>query len=546
MKTIDAAIEYVKQGFSVIPANPRTKAPLIPWTEFQARVPNEDEVFSWFKQYPQAMLGLVTGVISGITVIDADSDEAISKIEDALPDSMEVPCVQTPRDGGHFYFSYNPFILTRAGVIDKIDTRCDGGFVICPPSINAQGRQYRWLDGCELSKENLQPMPDSLVEILSQRPKQVCATREHYKINNTYSTYYNKLSIGTDDNLTTYFADGRRDSDLFTIANGLIKSGVDTALASEVLRRLILSWGEDVDEKWVNAKIESALKRSERREKSLSDDVREWVLSSNGVFLSSDVVRNLQVSSRDERKNLSKILSRLCDEGVIERYGNKNGCYRRIENHIEIIDFQNFSIDATLNIKLPFQIENYVKIMPKNIIVLAGEPNSGKTAFLLNVVKENMQNQEIYYFSSEMGGLELQDRLSKFDIPLGQWKCKFIERSSNFADVIKPDALNIIDFLEINDEFYKVAGFIKEIFDKLKKGVAIIALQKNRGTDYGLGRMRSLEKPRLYLAMETGKIKIVKGKNWANSEKNPNGMICDFKLVNGCKFIMTSGWKVQD
>jgi len=147
-----------------------------------------------------------------------------------------------------------------------------------------------------------------------------------------------------------------------------------------------------------------------------------------------------------------------------------------------------------------------------------------------------MEKHEVVYFSSEMGELELQDRLKQFEGPLKSWKVSFKERSSNFADVIRPDAINIIDYLEVHDEFYKVGLYIKEISDKLVNGIAIIAIQKNKGNEYGLGGGRGLEKARLYLSMEPGKIKIVKAKNWANSAKNPNGMECEFKLSSGWKF----------
>ena len=56
--------------------------------------------------------------------------------------------------------------------------------------------------------------------------------------------------------------------------------------------------------------------------------------------------------------------------------------------------------------------------MPKNIIVVAGTPNAGKTAFLLNVVQMNMSGKmPIHYFSSEMGSMEFKGRLQKFDLP---------------------------------------------------------------------------------------------------------------------------------
>jgi len=84
--------------------------------------------------------------------------------------------------------------------------------------------------------------------------------------------------------------------------------------------------------------------------------------------------------------------------------------------------------------------------------------------------------------------------------------------------------------------FIKSAVFIKDIYDRLNKGVCIIALQKNPDKDFGLGGQRSIEKSRLYLAMDPGKIKIVKAKNWRTHE-NPNGLKTDFKLLGGCKFV---------
>ena len=84
---------------------------------------------------------------------------------------------------------------------------------------------------------------------------------------------------------------------------------------------------------------------------------------------------------------------------------------------------------------------------------------------------------------------------------------------------------------------------LKGISDHLKNGFALIALQKNHGRDEGLGGARGLEKPRLYLAMDNGRLKIVKGKSWADRGNNHNGQSIRFKLVDGCKFIIESRWE---
>jgi hypothetical protein len=142
-----------------------------------------------------------------------------------------------------------------------------------------------------------------------------------------------------------------------------------------------------------------------------------------------------------------------------------------------------------------------------------------------------------------MGKSELQNRLRQFEgIELQDWNFTAEERSSNFADVIRPGCVNIIDYLEISDNFFMVAEYLKQIHDKLDSGIAIVALQKDPKAAQGRGGTFGLEKPRLYLNMDAGKILIRKAKNWTHPEQNPNGLVLNYKLVSGCKFITINDW----
>ncbi len=189
----------------------------------------------------------------------------------------------------------------------------------------------------------------------------------------------------------------------------------------------------------------------------------------------------------------------------------------------------------------------YFNTYPGNIIVVAGSPDSGKTAFLLNVIKLNQYDFSIYYQSSEMGRDELQNRLLNFDgIGLDDWNFTAEERSSNFADVIRPNCINIIDYMELSGDFYMVAEYLRQIHDKLDGGIAIVALQKDPKAPQGRGGTFGLEKPRLYLNMDSGKTVIKKAKNWTHPEQNPNGLTLNYKIVGGCKFIITNDWHTED
>jgi hypothetical protein len=298
--------------------------------------------------------------------------------------------------------------------------------------------------------------------------------------------------------------------------------------------------------KEIPAKIKSAMKRTQAREKGLTQQIRDYVSATWGNFSATSVYEAQQTATSDRGK-VRVILCRLVDEGLIERVPNRDGWFRRVEDEAEEINFLSAE-SKIINISWPFQIEEKVEIMPGNVIVVAGEIESGKTAFMLNVAKLNLQSHAIYYFSSEMGASELKKRLNKFpDMTLNQWKgMKAKARAGDFHDVVKPDAINIIDYVEVHDEFFKVGAYLKKIHDRLKRGIAIVAIQKTPGRDTGLGDQRSMEVARLYLSLSKeypgGRLKIAKGKNWA-TDNNPNGLSIKYKIVHGCRLITQGDWE---
>lgn len=337
------------------------------------------------------------------------------------------------------------------------------------------------------------------------------------------------------------FCDGRRDTDLFTTANMLFRSGMNYTEVEQIILRLASSCNPPFSEQEAVAKVESAMKRAVVRERNLFNEVREYIANTAGEFSINDLYSFLTIGMKGEKLKVQNIMKKFTTDGFVERYGRRNGMYRRIMKEEEQIDFIHASSDL-VDIKWPFHIEEYVQLMPKNICVIAGTPNSGKTAFVLNVIYNNMHKHDIYYFSSEMGPTEFKSRLSMFDIPLDSWKFTAIERAGDFHDVIRPDAVNIIDFLEVHEEFFKVGLFLKQIYDKLNTGVAIICLQRNKGNEAGLGGFRSLEKPRLYINMSSDQVEIIKAKNWQKPAINPNGLRSKFILQDGWKFGSKEGW----
>lgn len=264
-----------------------------------------------------------------------------------------------------------------------------------------------------------------------------------------------------------------------------------------------------------------------------------WIDMAPGAFHVSSLSRSVDV-----QQLLVDKLERLVNRGHLEHYGDKRGWYIPKQSILVELDYINES-DEPADIWLPFAMSDLIEIHPGNVIIISGAPNSGKTAIMLNMIKENRSKEwDIHYFSSEMGGGELKKRLKKWpDIGLDQWGFKAYRRSENFHDVVISghNTLNFIDFLEVHTNFYEIGQKIKRIHDALNGSIAIIGLQKNPHVDTGLGGYRTLEVTRLAIAVDHGKIKIVKAKNWRCTE-NPNGLQKSFKLVDGYKIIDRHGW----
>ena len=83
--SINTALFCLKNlGWSIIPIKTKTKLPLVSWKEFQTRRPTEEEIKTWWLQYPDAGIAVVTGKISNLIIVDIDplhggSNEAFKK-----------------------------------------------------------------------------------------------------------------------------------------------------------------------------------------------------------------------------------------------------------------------------------------------------------------------------------------------------------------------------------------------------------------------------------------------------------------------------------
>jgi hypothetical protein len=220
---LKAALDYGRLGWSVIPITSRGKRPLIRWQVYQHRRPDVTEIAEWFQRWPDANIAIVTGIVSGLVVLDLDprhgGEASLAQLERAHQPIVETVEARTGGGGRHLYFAHPGEILrNRVGLADGIDLRGDGGYVVAPPSTHASGQPYLWErspDVCPLA-----PLPDWLREL----------REDHTHRGHPLSHWRLLLREGV--------AEGERNNTIASLAGHLLWHGVDPKVAME----LLLAW----------------------------------------------------------------------------------------------------------------------------------------------------------------------------------------------------------------------------------------------------------------------------------------------------------------
>lgn len=135
-KLYTKALSQSVAGYSIIPLK-KDKKPLInAWISFQKTAASEEIIEAWWKKNPSANIGIVTGAISGITVVDIDThDEKNTVSVETFPPTHTV---RTPSGGYHLYYLYDKDIKQTANTYPQfphVDIRNDGGYVVGAGSV---------------------------------------------------------------------------------------------------------------------------------------------------------------------------------------------------------------------------------------------------------------------------------------------------------------------------------------------------------------------------------------------------------------------------
>lgn len=251
---LNAAIEYAKAGLAVFPVRQNKR----PYTPHGCKDAKTDlrVIKEWWKRWPDANIGIATGSISGNIIVidlDVDNDKGIDgyrslsewqRENGEFPDTWQAI---TGRGGYHMYFRHPnaSSITNRAGILEGVDIRGEGGYVVAPPSIHQNGTAYEW-----------------------EYPP------EEYEIAEATELIDKLLSVGSERKRESFVVpevinDGERNSTLFKMAASLQERGwADNAIKEAVRQQNLSTCVHPLEDEEVDRIVASAIRyqKGEMRE----------------------------------------------------------------------------------------------------------------------------------------------------------------------------------------------------------------------------------------------------------------------------------------
>lgn len=148
MDLLEYANKYVSNGWSVLPVRPDEKRPFMTnWRQYMHQKADLQTVTSWFTKLNSAGVGMVTGKVSNMIVLDVENNCPFP-IKDIL-EKYPTQLISKSGSGGYHLFYQYPIsrqsVSNRVRIFEGADLRADGGFIVLPPTMHPCGNRYEWI-----------------------------------------------------------------------------------------------------------------------------------------------------------------------------------------------------------------------------------------------------------------------------------------------------------------------------------------------------------------------------------------------------------------
>ncbi len=261
-------------------------------------------------------IAILTGAISGLTVVDVDDEEEAERRfgKDRWAKLQRSTLViKTPNKGKHLYFKYDPDLPTTTNILPKIDIRNDKALVVTYPSTvwNEATPCYELVNEAEPVE-----VPEWLKEILLQRKRE----------KDSISLYINKGDRQTKRSLSTrelvvlgdlftpLWKEGHRHNLTQYLAGFLYKQGIDCGSIRKLIEKIVYSANDEEAEKRLKfvdyecERFEGVSKENIKGYAGIKEElealVEEGVITESGYLHILEELNNLFPPKREKRDDI--------------------------------------------------------------------------------------------------------------------------------------------------------------------------------------------------------------------------------------------------
>jgi hypothetical protein len=118
-------------------------------TAYSRRASCDEAVLrDWWDKWPDANVGILTGLRSGVVALDVDprngGDDALAELEQEHGPLPITVSAETGGGGQHYYFRAPSVHIGTRKLADGLDLQAERGLLVVPPSLHVSGRRYEW------------------------------------------------------------------------------------------------------------------------------------------------------------------------------------------------------------------------------------------------------------------------------------------------------------------------------------------------------------------------------------------------------------------
>lgn len=340
------ALDYAEAGFRVIPLDGKK-----PITTHGVKDGTTDttQITEWFTANPNANIGIVAGEFNGkqLIVVDLDIGHAdgidgtktLTEWEAQNGKLPETLTAKTGSGGYHLYFYSDKVYKNGANILKGfegaeqtgIDTRCEGGYLVAPPSVHpVTGERYEWIGGFDVNR--IAGGGNALDKLLSYRDQAQNKQTQKNKVWKSAGevsadwqgrpTEGETREAGLDsiNDLKLDFKQGSRNDDLYRLACSLQAKGIsDNEIRAFVLNVNDCLCKPALEKAEVEKTIESALKQPKGSNKEKKKRLPHFSYEGFSGYIENlvpptffqfnEVSRDIETFGRDENDFIDNVIT---------------------------------------------------------------------------------------------------------------------------------------------------------------------------------------------------------------------------------------------